>query len=130
MGGVGAIGIYAATGLLGVALLLIGLMMAKAVKEGSLSSQMAHVVPIAMVQVRHPPTSSRGLLPPQYHTPFYPVVDRPTAQFIDFASDVFVLVEFLQSDVAQLGQSAPKSTAAHKISLAVLEPTRLPRGLM
>ena len=64
MGGVGAQGLVAALAILGTAVVLISAMIGLTVMEGSVSKQMTHVVPIALIQ------------------------------FIDFASDFFVLIEF------------------------------------
>ena len=64
MGGVGAQGLIAALAILGTAVVLISAMIGLTVAGGNVSKQMTHVVPIALIQ------------------------------FIDFASDFFVLIEF------------------------------------
>jgi hypothetical protein len=50
MGGVGAQGLIAALAILGTAVLLISAMIGLTVVEGSVSKQMTHVVPIALIQ--------------------------------------------------------------------------------
>ena len=111
LGGVGGVGLLASSAFLLLAVIFVALMLSTAVRSGRVGSQLAHVV-YADPGLEQGPAGDRLVCDSRVRAPCR---TRPvaTVQFFDFASDLFLLVDFLQVTLPHGRHPPPAAGARH-----------------